>query len=114
MNVFDEREKAFEAKYRLDEETAFKVNVRRDKLLGQWVAEKLGLSGKAAEDYARAVVEADFEEPGDKDVVRKVLKDLAAANIDFSEEKLAKEMRRLHEIAHEQIIADIKSQPLRD
>lgn len=113
-NAFEDREKAFEAHYRLDQETAFKVTVRRDKLLGLWVAEQLGLSGQAAQDYARQVVEADFEEPGDDDVLRKVTRDLAARDIDLPEDRLRKEMVRLEAVARTQIVAEIKSKPLED
>lgn len=105
-NAFEDREKAFEAKYRLDQETQFKVNVRRDKLLGLWVAEQIGLSGKEAEAYARTVVEADFEEPGDADVVRKVLKDLAERDVAIDEERLHKQMDKLAAVAREQILKE--------
>ena len=72
MSNFDDREKAQEAKYAHDQEISFKANARRNKLLGLWVAEQLGLSGDAADAYAREVIESDFEEPGDEDVFRKV------------------------------------------
>ncbi len=106
MNVFDDREKAFEAKYKLDQETAFKVNARRDKLLGLWAAELMGLSGVTAEDYAKAVVEADFEEPGDADVVRKLLKDFAAKGVEMDERHLRKQMDKLMHVAHDQIVSE--------
>lgn len=105
-NAFEDREKAFEAKFRLDEETQFKVNVRRDKLLGLWVAEQIGLTGREAEAYARTVVEADFEEPGDADVVRKVLKDLGERNIDMDEQRLHKQMDKLASVAREQVLKE--------
>src|SRR2546429_1799237 len=78
MTTFDKREEGFEKKYALDEEQKFKAEARRNKLLGLWVAEKLGISGDAANTYAKEVVAADFEEAGDADVVRKVLGDLTA------------------------------------
>lgn len=106
-NVFDDREKAFEAKFRLDEETAFRVNVRRNKLLGLWVAELMGLAGAAAEDYSRQVVEADFSEPGDADVVRKVLADLDERRVDMTEARLRKQMERLAAEARRQILDEI-------
>jgi len=108
MTTFEEREKAFEAKYKLDQETEFKVNVRRDKLLGLWVAEQLGLSGSEAQAYARTVVEADFAVPGDSDVIAKVQKDLKARGIVLAEEKLAKELDRLSGIARQQVLTEIK------
>jgi hypothetical protein len=75
MTNFDKREEGFEKKYALDEEQKFKAEARRNKLLGLWVAEKLGMSGDEANAYAREVVAADFEEAGDGDVVRKVMGD---------------------------------------
>jgi hypothetical protein len=78
MTTFDKREEGFEKKFALDEEMRFKANARRNKRLGLWVAEKLGLSGTEAETYAKAVVEADCEEPGHQDVIRKVRADLDA------------------------------------
>src|SRR5471032_3419397 len=72
MTTFDKREEGFEKKFAHDEELLFKASARRNKLLGLWAAEKLGLSGPAAEAYAKEVVMADFEEPGDQDVFRKI------------------------------------------
>ncbi|MCC7167930.1 MAG: DUF1476 domain-containing protein [Rhodospirillales bacterium] len=109
MTTFEEREKAFEAKYKLDQETQFKINVRRDKLLGLWVAEQLGLSGSEAQAYARTVVEADFAVPGDSDVIAKVLKDLKARGILLAEEKLVKELDRLAILARQQVLSEIKA-----
>jgi hypothetical protein len=76
MTTFDKREEGFEKKFALDEEQKFKAEARRNKLLGMWAAEKLGLTGDAANNYAKEVVAADFEEAGDQDVLQKVLKDL--------------------------------------
>ncbi|GGE01812.1 hypothetical protein GCM10011529_05240 [Polymorphobacter glacialis] len=78
MTTFDNRETAFENKFAHDAELQFKVVVRRNKLLGQWAAERLGKSGEDAEAYAKTVVAADFEEAGDQDVIRKLVADLAA------------------------------------
>ena len=78
MTTVDKREDGIEKKFALDEEQKFKAEARRNKLLGLWAAEKLGISGDAASAYAREVVAADFEEAGDKDVLHKVLKDLTA------------------------------------
>jgi hypothetical protein len=78
MSTFDKREEAFEKKYALDEEQKFKATARRNRKLGAWVAEKIGLSGADAEAYAKSVVAADFEEAGDDDVFRKVRGDLDA------------------------------------
>ena len=78
MSSFDKREEAFEKKFALDEEQKFKATARRNRKLGAWAAEKLGLSGAEADAYAKAVVAADFEEAGDEDVFRKVRGDLDA------------------------------------
>jgi hypothetical protein len=108
MTTFEEREKAFEAKYRHDQETQFKVSVRRNKLLGRWAAERLGLAGEEAEAYAKAVIAADFAKPGDVDVIEKVLEDFAASGVEMSEHRLRKEMDRLHVLAKEQIRTEAK------
>ncbi|CUH53580.1 DUF1476 domain-containing protein [Shimia sp. R11_0] len=76
MSTFDEREAAFEAKFAHDEEMTFKADARANKLLGLWAAELLGKSGDDAEDYAKSVIRADFEEAGHDDVIRKVVADL--------------------------------------
>jgi hypothetical protein len=95
MTTFDKREEGFEKRFALDEEQKFKAEARRNKLLGLWVAEKLGLSGEAASDYARTVVAADFEEAGDGDVVRKVMRDLAAKGVAITEAELRAKMDEL-------------------
>lgn len=79
MSSFEERETAFENKFAHDAEMQFKAEARRNKLLGLWVADKLGKSGADAEDYAKEVIRSDFEEAGHEDVMRKVLGDLGGA-----------------------------------
>jgi hypothetical protein len=106
MTTFDGREKAFEDKYKHDQELQFKVEVRRNKLLGLWVAEMLGLSGADAEAYAKEVVAADFEEPGDADLIRKIQGDAAPKNLDLSEHRIRKKMDELIAIAKEQIMTE--------
>ena len=106
MATFDERENAFEDKYRYDQELQFKVEVRRNKLLGLWVAEMLGLAGADAEAYAKEVVAADFEEPGDADLVRKIQADVQPKNLDLSEHRLRKKMDELVAVAKEQIMSE--------
>ncbi len=76
MTTFDERENAFENKYAHDQQMQFKATARRNKLLGLWAAELMGLTGEAANDYAMSVVKADFEEAGHEDVYRKIAGDL--------------------------------------
>lgn len=103
MTFFDDREKGFEAKYKHDQELQFKVNARRNKLFGLWAAQKLGLSGEAAEAYAKEVVKADFDKPGDDDVLDKVVKDLSAKGVPADRGHIRHEMDRLLAIAKEQI-----------
>ena len=95
MTTFDKREEGFEKKYALDEEQKFKAEARRNKLLGLWVAEKLGIAGDAANAYAKEVVAADFEEAGDADVVRKVIGDLKAKGVAITERELRVKMDEL-------------------
>ena len=104
MATFDEREKGFEQKYKHDQELQFKVNARRNKLLGLWAAEQMGVTGSAAEAYAKEVVAADFEKPGDADVVEKVLKDLTAKGRAMTEAQIRKQMDLLLAIAKQQIM----------
>ena len=103
MSSFDDREKGFEAKYRHDQETRFKVTARRNKLLGLWAAEQLGLSGAEAEAYAKTVVAADFEKPGDDDVLHKVMADLSAKGVQVSDHALRKRLADFTHFAREQI-----------
>ena len=85
MTNFNDRERAEEAKYAMDGETAFRVAARRNRLLGEWAAAKMGLTPEESDSYRKAVVQADFEEAGDDDVIRKVVGDLTAAGIDTDE-----------------------------
>ncbi len=85
MTDFHDRERAEEAKFAMDGDTQFRVTARRNRLLGQWAAEQMGLSAVEAEAYAKSVVQADFEEAGDEDVIRKLLGDLTSAGVEISE-----------------------------
>jgi hypothetical protein len=107
MTTFDKREEGFEKKFAHDEELKFKAEARRNKLLGLWVAEKLGLSGDAANEYAREVVAADFEEAGDGDVVRKVMRDLGAKGVAMTEAQIRAKMDELMAQAIAQVKAGI-------
>jgi hypothetical protein len=107
MTTFDKREEAFEKKFALDEELRFKAEARRNKLLGLWVAGKLGFTGDKAEEYAREVVRADFEEAGDEDVFRKIKKDLADAGASVSDADIRTAMSELMAKAVEQIKAGV-------
>jgi hypothetical protein len=81
MSTFDDRERAFETKFARDEDMAFRIVARRNKLLGHWAAAQMGLTPEETGAYATAVVQADFEEAGDEDVVRKLLGDMTAAGV---------------------------------
>jgi hypothetical protein len=95
MTTFDKREEGFEKQFAHDEELKFKASARRNKLLGLWAAEKLGLSGAQAEAYAKEVVMADFEEPGDDDVLRKIRRDFDAKGINQSDQQIRRTMDEL-------------------
>ena len=86
MTTFDDRERAFETKFVRDEEMAFRIVARRNKLLGGWAAGLMKLTPEEAEAYARSVVHAEFEEAGDEDVVRKLVGDLTAAGVDIDDQ----------------------------
>ena len=105
MTTFDKREDAFEKQFAHDEELRFKATARRNKALGLWAAEKLGLSGAEAESYAKSVVMADFEEAGDDDVLRKIRKDFDAKGVAQSDHQIGRVMTELLEKA----VADIKA-----
>jgi hypothetical protein len=85
MTDFNDRERAEEAKFARDEDMAFRVAARRNRLFGQWAAEKMGLTSEETDAYAKEVVQADFEEAGDEDVIRKVLGDLTSAGCEVDE-----------------------------
>ena len=87
MTTFNDREKAQEAKFVREEEMAFRVTARRNKLLGQWAASRMGLTPEETDSYAKSVVQADFEEVGDEDVIRKLLGDLTGAQVETSDEE---------------------------
>src|SRR6187402_3029287 len=88
MTTFDDRESAFENKFAREEEMAFRVTARRNRLVGTWAAGLMGLTPEETDAYAKAVVQADFEEAGDEDVVRKLLGDLVSANVDMDERRV--------------------------
>ena len=105
MSIICPTGKGFEKKFAHDEELRFKAMARRNKLLGNWAAERLGLAGADAEAYAKTVVMADFDEPGDEDVFRKVRADLDAKKISVSDEELRRAMTDLLGKAIEEIKA---------
>jgi hypothetical protein len=103
MTTFDKRKDAFENKFAHDAELKFKAEARRNKLLGLWAAEMLGKTGEAAEDYAKTVVQADFQEAGDEDVFRKVRADFDANGVDQSDHQIRRTMDELMAKAVEEI-----------
>ena len=105
MTTFDKRQEGFEKKFAHDEEMRFKAMARRNKLLGLWAAEKLGLSGAAADDYAKSIVKADFEEAGDEDVFRKIRADFDAKKVAQSDHQIRRTMDELMQKAVDQIKA---------
>ena len=104
MTQFDDRERAFEAKFAHDEEMQFRITAWRNRLLGEWAARKMGLSEVETESYAKDVVRSDFENAGDHDVIRKVLGDLTSAGVDCDEEKVREALRNKEIDARRQII----------
>jgi len=105
MSTFDKREEGFEKKFAMDADQKFKAEARRNRLLGMWAAEKLGLTGDAVATYAKEVVASDFEESGDADVVRKVLGDLTAKGVAMTEPELRVKMDELMATAVMQVKA---------
>src|ERR1700742_1149975 len=105
MTTFDKREEAFERQFAHDEELKFKATARRNKLLGLWAAEKLGLTGADADAYAKSVVLSDFEEVGDHDVLRKIRTDFDAKGVEQSDHQIGRVTTELMEKA----IADVQA-----
>jgi hypothetical protein len=103
MPTFDDREKGFENKFAHDQQLEFKAAVRRNKLLGLWAAQLMGLTGDAADSYAKEVVKADFEEVGDEDVFRKIRKDFDAKGVTQSDHQIRRRMDELLAEARTQV-----------
>lgn len=103
MTTFDDRERGQEAKYSMDQQALFRATMRRNKLLGMWAADLLGLSGAEAETYAKSVVMSDLEEPGDDDVIRKVVGDFDAKGVAKTKADIASQLEALMPVAVEQI-----------
>ncbi|MDB5698552.1 MAG: hypothetical protein JWN69_1356 [Alphaproteobacteria bacterium] len=104
MTTFDDRERAFETMYARDQEMQFKVAARRNRLLGAWAAELMGLTTVESESYAKDVVRADFEEAGDEDVIRKLLGDLTSAGVDIDEARIREALEQKSVEARRQLI----------
>ena len=111
MSQFDDREKAYEAKFRLDQETSFRITVRRDKLLGLWAAGQLGLEGEAALAYAKGLIASELS-AGSHDIAHQVFTDLTAQGVATTEAAVAHQLVHWHEIAREQVLAEISGKPI--
>ena len=105
MSTFDDREHQFEAAYTHDQELQFKVHARRNRLLGEWAADRMQLTGDARAAYAKEVVSSDFEKPGDDDVLQKVLADLNAKGVTVDARDVRIKMDELLMTAKKQIMA---------
>jgi len=107
MTTFDDRQRAFETKYARDQELQFKVVARRNRLLGQWAAKKMGLTEAEADAYARDVIRADFEEAGDDDVIRKLLGDLTSAGVEIDDAAIREQLEHKTVEARRQFIENM-------
>ncbi len=108
MTDFKDRERGEETKYAFDQETEFKIAARRNRLLGEWAAGLMGLTEEETDAYKKAVVQADFEEAGDEDVIRKLLGDLTAAECDVSEADIRAKLEECSVEARRQFMSDQK------
>jgi len=104
MTTFDKREEGYEAQFAHDEETRFKIHARRDRLMGQWVAEQLGLKGASAEAYVGDLIDAELKDPTGGELLRKIKVDLDKQNIHLSEHRLQRRLQELEAEARQQII----------
>ena len=98
MSSFDDRKKGFEGKFAHDEETLFKINAKRNKLLGEWVADRLKKTDKDKEDYILEVIKSDMAEPGDEDVFRKIKNDLSQGGFNNIDEEIRNKMDEFMEV----------------
>ena len=106
MTTFDDRERAFETKYARDEDMLFRATARRNRLLGEWAAARMGLNAEESAAYANAVIQADFEEAGDGDVIRKLLSDLTAAGVETDEAGIRAELEAKQTEARRQLMEE--------
>lgn len=104
MTTFDDREKGFETKFARDEEMAFRIVARRNRLLGEWAARLMGLTEVEGEAYSKEIIRAEFEEAGDEDVIRKLLGDLTAAGVEIDEAKIRETMAHKEVDARRQLL----------
>ncbi|MBM09037.1 MAG: aldolase [Magnetovibrio sp.] len=105
-DAFQDRKKSFEAKYKQDQELEFKVSARRNKLFGEWLAGELGIQGDGISAYAKEVILADLDEPGDEDVIRKVIADIVASNVEITEEAVREKLSEMEALARTQLLGE--------
>jgi hypothetical protein len=108
MASFEDRERGFEGKFKHDQELGFKISARRNKLVGLWAARELKLPAAEHEAYAKSVVMADLEKPGDDDVIQKLLGDFKAKGVAISEHQIRNQLAELREIARKQVMSEVK------
>lgn len=108
-NSFKKREKGEERRFEMEQDIHFKAESRRNRMLGRWLAGKFGLTGEAAEAYAKEVVHADLRKPGADDVVAKVMADIETRHATITEKQVRAELERLYAVAYEEIVAEFKS-----
>ncbi len=106
MTDFKDRERAEEAKFAMDQDTAFRIAARRNRLLGEWAAAAMNLTAEETDAYKKAVVQADFEEAGDEDVIRKLLGDLTAAGTDITEADIRAKLDEMMIEARRQLMGE--------
>jgi len=107
MPTFEDRERGEEAKFAHDQDMLFRIQARRNRLLGAWAAEKMGLTPAEADAYAKSVVQTDFEETGDEDVVRKLLGDLTSAGCDVDESEIRSQLQARQIEARRALIGEV-------
>ena len=107
MASFNEREKGFEKKFEHDQELQFRAEARRNKLLGLWAADLMGITGAEADAYAKEVVQADFEEPGPEDVIRKIKADFEAKGVEKSDHQIRRQLEECMTEARQQIMSEV-------
>ncbi|MEE9318748.1 MAG: DUF1476 domain-containing protein [Rhodospirillales bacterium] len=109
---FKDREKGEEFRYEMEQEIQFKAESRRNRLLGEWLAERFGMSSAEKEEYVKTVIASDLEEPGIDDVIAKVMKDIEDRDAGITKDEVRAEMERLYAVALEQVKDDFKSDTL--
>lgn len=106
MTAFEDRKNAFEKKFAHDQDLQWRATVRRNKLVGLWAAEKMGKTGQEAEEYAKSIIAADFEEVGDEDVIRKLEADFKSHGVEISRHMIERQMQEQQDEAHNQIMQE--------